>query len=161
MLCRWIVPLLGWLVLVVAQVMVLPRWCPIGYVPDLLLLAVVLLGFWKADVQAVGIGFLVGLLQGWLHGTGWWVFALSRSLAAGFAGWLRVQWLWQSAPAAGFCAAISTLVAEGVLALLLVLTERQITPLLLFLHIALLEGLINAFLGALVFWVRTPKEVLV
>ncbi len=157
---RWIAVGIGWLLLVMVQLMVLPRWLPVGVVPDLLLLTVILIGFWRADARTVGIGLLVGLFQGWLHGAGMVAFALSRAFAAGFAGWLRVQWLWQSPPAAGFCAAVTTLTAEGILALLFALTERQLTPFAALLSIALLEVPFNALLAALIFWLRRPKEVL-
>ncbi len=146
--------------LAIAQVMLLPRWSPIGFVPDLLLLAVVLKGFGRADSRTIWLGLVVGLAQGWLHGTAWWAFAISRTFAAWLSGWLRVRWLWLSAPASGFCAAVTTLAAEAMLALLLTVSERSGTPLALWLVIAPFEALVNAMLGTLVFWFCRPKEVL-
>jgi cell shape-determining protein MreD len=149
----------GLVLLLTIQTIALPIWLPFGFIPDLLLLTVVLVGFWKPGRSAIWLGLIFGFFQGWLHGTGWWAFALSRAFAGVLAGWMRNQWLWQSAPAAGFCAGISTIIAETLLSLLLVLSERSLLPLVLLLTVGSFEALSNAILGFVVSWVWRPKEV--
>ncbi len=151
---------LGLTLLLMAQTMCLPRWMPQGFVPDLLLLTVILVGFWKPKGQSFWLGLLFGLIQGWLHGVGWWAFVLSRVFAGVFAGWMRTQWLWQSPPAAGFCAAVSTVVAEILLALLLTLSERSLTPFALLFTVGTFEAVFNGMVGFAVSWLLRPKEVL-
>ncbi|MDT7893939.1 MAG: hypothetical protein RRA51_06430, partial [Armatimonadota bacterium] len=85
--------------------------------------------------------------------------ALSRAFAGVFASWMRNQWLWQSAPAAGFCAGVSTIVAETFLALSLALSERGLSPLVLLLTVGSFEAIANAILGLIVSWLRSPREV--
>lgn len=150
----------GLTLLLMAQTMLLPRWMPQGFVPDLMLLTVVLVGFWKPKGQVFWLGLLFGLLQGWLHGVGWWAFALSRSFAGIFAGWMRTQWLWQSPPAAGFCAAVSTIAAETFLALLLTLSERSLMPFASLFTVGAFEAVFNAVVGFAISWLFHPKEVL-
>ncbi len=151
---------LGLALLVMAQTMLLPRWTPESFAPDLLLLTVILVGFWKSGGQAFGLGLLFGLFQGWVHGAGWWAFALSRAFAGVFSGWMRTQWLWQSPPAAGFCAAVSTFSAETLLSFLLALSERSLTPFALLFSVGVLEATFNAVVGFVVSWLLRPKEVL-
>lgn len=149
----------GLVFLLAVQVVVLPIWLPLGFVPDLLLLTVVLMGFWKPGSYPIWLGLFTGFLQGWLHGRGWWAFALSRAFAGAFAGWMRSQWLWPSAPAAGFCAGASTMAAESLLALLFALSERSLLPFSLLLTLGVFEAILNAILGFVVLWVQRPKEV--
>jgi cell shape-determining protein MreD len=156
---RWLAISVGLVLLLTIQTIALPIWLPFGFIPDLLLLTVVLVGFWKPGRSAIWLGLILGLFQGWMHGTGWWAFALSRAFAGVFASWMRNQWLWQSAPAAGFCAGISTIIAETLLSLLLVLSERSLLPLVLLLTVGSFEALSNAILGFVVSWVWRPKEV--
>jgi cell shape-determining protein MreD len=156
---RWLAISVGLVLLLTIQVIALPIWLPFGFIPDLLLLTVVLVGFWKPGRSAIWLGLILGLFQGWMHGAGWWAFALSRAFAGVFASWMRNQWLWQSAPAAGFCAGISTIIAETLLSLLLVLSERSLLPLVLLLTVGSFEALSNAILGFVVSWVWRPKEV--
>lgn len=151
---------IGLTLLLMAQTMLLPRWMPQGFVPDLMLLTVVLVGFWKPKGQAFWLGLFFGLFQGWVHGAGWWAFALSRAFAGVFAGWMRNQWLWQSPPAAGFCAGVSTIAAETLLALSLALSERSLTPLALLLTVGLFEAIFNAAAGFVISRLLLPKEVL-
>jgi rod shape-determining protein MreD len=158
---QWLVISIGLVVLLTIQVIALPIWLPLGFIPDLLLLTVVLVGFWRSGSSAIWLGLILGLFQGWMHGTGWWAFALSRAFAGVFASWMRSQWLWQSAPAAGFCAGISTIVAETFLALSLALVERSLLPLGLLLTVGSFEAVTNAILGFFVSWLRRPKEVTV
>lgn len=148
------------LTLAMLQTMVMPKYFPLGFVPDFLLLTVLLLGFWKPNASGFWLGSLLGAFQGWLHGFSWWAFALSRGFAAIFAGWMRVQWLWQSPIAAGFCAALGTAFAETFLALLLILSERSIVPIKLLLPIVAFEAPVNAFLAFALSWFKQPKEVL-
>ncbi|MFA0735777.1 MAG: hypothetical protein OGMRLDGQ_002277 [Candidatus Fervidibacter sp.] len=156
---RWLAISVGLVLLLTIQTIALPIWLPFGFIPDLLLLTVVLVGFWKPGRSAIWLGLILGLFQGWMHGAGWWAFALSRAFAGVFASWMRNQWLWQSAPAAGFCAGISTIIAETLLSLLLVLSERSLLPLVLLLTVGSFEALSNAILGFVVSWVWRPKEV--
>jgi cell shape-determining protein MreD len=156
---RWLAISVGLVLLLTIQTIALPIWLPFGFIPDLLLLTVVLVGFWKPRRSAIWLGLILGLFQGWMHGAGWWAFALSRAFAGVFASWMRNQWLWQSAPAAGFCAGISTIIAETLLSLLLVLSERSLLPLVLLLTVGSFEALSNAILGFVVSWVWRPKEV--
>ncbi len=156
---RWLAISVGLVLLLTIQTIALPIWLPFGFIPDLLLLTVVLVGFWKPGRSAIWLGLILGLFQGWMHGAGWWAFALSRAFGGVFASWIRNQWLWQSAPAAGFCAGISTIIAETLLSLLLVLSERSLLPLVLLLTVGSFEALSNAILGFVVSWVWRPKEV--
>jgi len=156
---RWATNFVILTLLLATQTIVLPICSPFGFVPDLLLLTVVLVRFWKPGSSAIWLGLIFGFFQGWLHGTGWWAFALSRAFAGVFAGWMRTQWLWQSAPAAGFCAGISTIVAETLLALSFVLSEWSLLPLTLLLTVGSFEALSNAIFGFVVSWVWRPKEV--
>jgi len=156
---RWIVIFIALTLLLASQTIVLPIWLPFGFVPDLLLLTIVLVGFWKSGSSAIWLGLIFGFFQGWLHGTGWWAFALSRGFAGVFAGWMRTQWLWQSAPAAGFCAGISTIVAETFLSLLFALSERSLLPIALFLTVGSFEALSNSIFSFVVSWIWRPKEV--
>jgi cell shape-determining protein MreD len=156
---RWLAISVGLVLLLTIQTIALPIWLPFGFIPDLLLLTVVLVGFWKPGRSAIWLGLILGLFQGWMHGAGWWAFALSRAFAGVFASWMRNQWLWQSAPAAGFCAGISTIIAETLLSLLLFLLERSLLPLVLLLTVGSFEALSNAILGFVVSWVWRPKEV--
>ncbi|MEZ8218134.1 rod shape-determining protein MreD [Candidatus Fervidibacteria bacterium JGI MDM2 SSWTFF-3-K9] len=158
---RWLAILVGLVLLLTIQTVALPIWLPFGFIPDLLLLTVVLVGFWKPGSSGMWLGLVLGLFQGWMHGTGWWAFALSRALAGVFASWMRNQWLWQSVPAAGFCAGVSTIVAETFLALSLALVERSLLPLALLLTVGGVEAVTNAILGLIVSWFRHPKEVTV
>ncbi len=151
---------LGLTILLMAQVMLLPRWMPQGFTPDLLMLTVILVGFWKPKGQSFWLGLFFGLFQGWLHGMGWWAFALSRAFAGIFAGWIRTQWLWPSPIAAGFCAAITTIVMETLLALLLALSERSLTPFALLFTVGSFEAIFNAVAGFAISWLIRPKEVL-
>jgi len=156
---RWIAIFIVLTLLLATQTIVLPIWLPFGFVPDLLLLTVVLVGFWKPGSSAFWLGLIFGFFQGWLHGIGWWAFALSRAFAGVFAGWMRTQWLWQSAPAAGFCAGISTIVAETLLSLLLALSERSLLPIALFLTVGSFEASSNAILGFAFSLIRRLREV--
>jgi rod shape-determining protein MreD len=156
---RWITIFIALTLLLATQTIVLPIWLPFGFVPDLLLLTIVLVGFWKPGNNAIWLGLILGLFQGWLHGTGWWALALSRAFAGFSAGWMRTQWLWQSAPAAGFCAGVSTIVAETFLALLLTFSERSLLPFMLLLTVGSFEALSNAIFSFLVSWIWRPKEV--
>ncbi len=144
---RWFAAFLGLAFLLMAQTMLLPRWIPLGFVPDLFLLTVILVGFWKPKGQAFWLGLCLGLLQGWIHGAGWWAFASSRAFAGIFATWMRNQWLWQSPPAAGFCAAVSTIASEVLLAFLLTLSERNLAPLTLLFTVGSFEAIFNAVTG--------------
>jgi len=156
---RWLAISVGSVLLLTIQTIALPIWLPFGFIPDLLLLTVVLVGFWKPGRSAIWLGLILGLFQGWMHGAGWWAFALSRAFAGVFASWMRNQWLWQSAPAAGFCAGVSTIVAETFLALSLALSERGLSPLVLLLTVGSFEAIANAILGLIVSWLRSPREV--
>jgi len=156
---RWIAIFIVLTLLLATQTVILPIWLPVGFVPDLLLLTIVLVGFWKPGSSAIWLGLIFGFFQGWLHGTGWWAFTLSRAFAGVFAGWMRTQWLWQSAPAAGVCAGISTIVAEILLSLLFALSERSLLPIALFLTVGSFEALSNAIFSFLVSWIWRPKEV--
>jgi len=158
---RWLSVLVGLALLLTIQVIAFPIWLPFGFIPDLLLLTVVLVGFWKPGSSAIWLGLVLGSFQGWIHGTGWWAFALSRAFAGVFASWMRNRWLWQSPLAAGFCAGISTIVAEAFLALSLALVERSLLPLALLLTVGSFEAVTNAILGLIVSWFRCPKEVTV
>ncbi len=144
----------------IVQTMVMPKWLPFGFVPDFALLTVLLFGFWKPISSGFWLGLLLGAFQGWLHGFAWWAFALSRSLAAVFANWMRTQWLWQSPLAAGFCAALSTIFAETLLAFLLLLAERSFFPFVLLLPIVAFEAPINALFAFVLSWFKQLKEVL-
>lgn len=126
------------------QMMLMPKWLPIGFMPDFPLLIVLLVSFWKPNAFGFWLGLLLGSFQGWLHGTGWWAFALSRGFASTFASWLRVRWLWQSPLAAGFCAALGTVFAEILLALFLTLSERNLSPFVLLPMIVAFEIPFNA-----------------
>lgn len=150
----------GFSIAIMLQTMVLPKWLPIGFIPDFPLLAVLIFGFWKPSASGFWLGLLLGSFQGWLHGFGFWAFALSRGFASIFASWMRLQWLWQSPVAAGFCAAVSTIFAETLLALFLVISERNFSPFSLLLPIVAFETPVNAFFAFALSWLRQPKEVL-
>lgn len=150
--------IIGLSLLLMAQTITMPMWLPFGLVPDLLLLTIILVGFLKPTGQAFWLGLILGLFQGWIHGRCWWAFAISRSFAGVFAGWMKNKWLWQSPPAAGFCAAVTTTAAEIVLAILLALSERSLTPFNLLLPISAFETTVNAVLGFVILQLCFPKE---
>lgn len=145
--------------LFIGQVMVLPFWLPLGFLPDLVLLTVVLVGFWRPDGRAFWLGLFLGFCQGWLQGAAWWAFALSRAFAGAAAGWLRVRWLWMGLPAAAFCVAVCTFSAELLQGLLLVFAERSFAPLGLVWRIGIVEAAIGSLLGGIVFQIKQRREV--
>lgn len=138
-------------VLLVGQTMVIPLFLPFNYRPDLLLVTTVLMGFLRPNGQAVWVGLIFGCCQGLSHATAIFPFALSRSFAGMASSWLRVRWLWSSLPAAAFCVAVCTLIAEVLLGLLLSLTERSFSWLLFAWRIGFIEAIIGAVLGGILF----------
>ena len=152
---------IGFSLLLMAQTITMPMWLPFGFIPDLLLLTIILVGFLKPSGQAFWLGLILGLFQGWIQGRCWWAFAISRSFASVLAGWMKNKWLWQSPPAAGFCAAVTTIAAETVLAILLAISERSLTPFKLLLPTGVFETTVNAVLGFVILQLWFPKEAAV
>lgn len=148
------------LLAIMLQKMVMPKWLPIGFIPDFLLLAVLLFGFWKSGASGFWFGLLLGLFQGWIHGVGWWAFALSRGLAAVFVGWMRIRWLWTSPLAVSSCTAVGTVFAETLLAILFAISERSLSPFSLLFTIAAFEASVNSLFAFLISWLKQPREVL-
>lgn len=155
---RWLTVAVGMFVGLWAQTMLLPTLLPPQWSPDLLLLVTALIGFAVPDGRALVVGFLLGGLQGWLHGNALWAFMLSRALAGGFASWLRARWLWVSAPSAAFCVGVSVLVGELCQGTLLCLAEKSFAPLMDNGMVIGREALMGALLGGLLFWWRQGKE---
>ncbi len=149
----------GLALLFVGQTMVLPWWLPLGFLPDLLLLTVVLIGFLRPDGRAFWLGLFLGFCQGRLHGAAWWAFALSRAFAGAAAGWLKAQWLWTGLPAAAFCVAVCTFSAELLQGLMLAFAERSLAPLGLAWRIGVVEAALGAVLGGIVFQIKQQREV--
>ncbi|MDT7896415.1 MAG: hypothetical protein RRB24_03590 [Armatimonadota bacterium] len=155
---RWLTIAVGTLALLWAQTMLLPSLLPPLWRPDLLLIATALIGFVAPDGRAFLVGALCGGLQGWLHGSAFAAFVLSRAIAGGFAGWLRSHWLWVSAPAAAFCVGASVLLGELCQGALLCLAERSLAPLISNGAVIGMETLMGVLLGGLLFWWRYGKE---
>lgn len=155
---RWLTIAVGMLALLWAQTMLLPSLLPPPWHPDLLLMVTGLVGFVAPGGRALLVGALCGGLQGWLHGSAFWAFVLSRTIAGGFASWLRSHWLWISAPAAAFCVGTSVLVGELFQGALLCLAERSFAPLMRNGMVIGMEALVATLLGGLLFWWRQSKE---
>lgn len=155
---RWLTIAVGTLALLWAQTMLLPSLLPDKLRPDLLLMTTGLVGFVAPDGRALLVGALCGGLQGWLHGSAFWAFVLSRIIAGGFASWLRAHWLWASAPAAAFCVGTSVLFGELFQGAMLCLAQRSFAPLMDNGMVIGMEALEAALLGGWLFWCRQGKE---
>lgn len=151
---RWLLYGIGLLGLIGAQVLVVPRFLPRGWMPDLFLLTVILWGFLVPDGRAGWAGLALGGLQGWLHGSGFLPLSLSRGFAGWLSSWLRRRWLWFSFPAGLFCLGTTTLLTEGLTGILFSIGERSGAPFLQGWQLGLWEAINNMLIGGCFLWFR-------
>ena len=157
---RWLLCSLGLGGLLGAQVIVLPRFVPWAWRPDLILLTVVLWGFFVPDGRAGWLGLLLGGFQGWLHGTALLPLAFSRAFAGWLAGWLRRRWLWFSFPAGLFCLFVTTFLAEGLAGAMMSIGERDLAPFLHGWRLGATEAVGSVLLGGCLLWFRQNRLAL-
>lgn len=144
--------------LVPAQTSLLPQWDILGVRPDLCLVAACLIGLLNGGIEGLLMGLTLGFVQD-LFSAGGWGLNLATKGAAGLGAGLLARQMAHPTPRAAGLAVLGLSLGSAALFLLAVKVGKGLAiPLLTVGTVALPQALLDATLGAGLYWLLTMRR---